>query len=198
LCGDTGKKMKVLAFSGAQNSGKTTLMKAYAKELEDKGFKVQVGYKLPEGSEGSISRRSKKLGFGINEDSAFESQYHIMLSYLLADIETRKQAELNGADWVIYDRSIMDHLPYTHRVANGEQYYMLEDISNQHRQMFPVDHTVYCYPVPFEDDGERSINQEFQDEIVELFDSIMPTPDVRLPNVPMEQRIDLLHRYLEL
>jgi len=188
--------MKVIAFSGAQNSGKTTLMKAYAKSLEDSGSKVQIGYKVPEGVDASISRRSKRLGFGINEETSFESQYHIMLSYLLADMETRKQAEVDKVDWIVYDRSIMDHLPYAHKVSNGRDYFMLEDMSNQHRQRFPIDYTVYCYPVPFDDDGHRSISQEFQDEIVELFDSIMPAPDVRLPNVSIEQRIDLLDRYL--
>lgn len=190
--------LKVLAFSGAQNSGKTTLMKEYAKSLQDKGYKVQIGYKLPEGEAGSISRRSKALGFGINEDTSFESQYHIMLSYLIADMETRKQAELDGVDWIVYDRSIMDHLPYAHRVSNGEDFYMMEDISNQHRQRFPIDHTVYCYPVPFDDDGHRSISQDFQDDIVERFDTIMPAPDIRLPNISIPERIDLLNRYLEI
>lgn len=190
--------MKVIAFSGAQNSGKTTLMKEYAKRLEDQGFKVQAGYKLPEGSEGSISRRSKKLGFDINEGSSFDSQYHIMLSYLLSDIETRKYAKLNNIDFIVYDRSIMDHLPYSNRVSTDEEYYMLEDISNQHRQRYAIDYTVYCYPVPFEEDGERSVNQEFQDAIVETFDSIMPSPDVRLPNVSVAERIGLLDRYLKI
>lgn len=190
--------MKVLAFSGAQNSGKTTLMKEYAKSLEEKGYKVHVGYKLPEGKCGSISRRSKALGFGINEETSFDSQYHIMLSYLVADLETRKQAELDGADWIVYDRSIMDHLPYAHRVSKGEDYFMMEDMSNQHRQKFPIDFTVFCYPVPFSDDGHRSISQEFQDDIVERFDSIMPAPDLRLPNVSIPERIKLLHQYLEI
>lgn len=190
--------MKVIAFSGAQNTGKTTQMNAYAKSLQDKGFKVQVGYKLPSGADGSISRRSKKLGFGINEETSFDSQYHIMLSYLLSDIETRKQAEKDEADWIVYDRSVMDHLPYANKVCNGEEYFMLEDMSNQHRQRYPIDYTVYCFPVPFEDDGHRSISQKFQDEIVEIFDSIMPQPDVRLPNVSVEKRIGLLDRYLEI
>ena len=190
--------LRVLAFSGAQNSGKTTLMKEYSKSLKDKGYKVQVGYKLPEGESGSISRRSKNLGFSINEETSFESQYHIMLSYLIADLETRKQAELDGADWIVYDRSIMDHLPYAHRVSTGEDYFMMEDMSNQHRQKFPIDYTVFCYPVPFNDDGHRSISQEFQDDIVDRFDSIMPQPDLRLPNIPISGRIDLLNRYLEI
>lgn len=190
--------MKVIAFSGAQNSGKTTLMKEYGKALQDKGMKVQIGYKIPEDKDTSISRRSKRLGFGINEETTFESQYHIMLSYLIADMETRKQAEIDGADWIVYDRSIMDHLPYAHKVSNGEDYFMLEDMSNQHRQRFSIDYTVYCYPVPFNDDGHRSISQEFQDDIVQRFDSIMPAPDVRLPNVSIEKRIDLLNRYLEI
>lgn len=191
--------MKVLAFSGAQNTGKTTLMNEYAKHLRTKEFKVYTGYKLPEDSpDASVSRRSKRLGFGINENSSFESQYHIMLSYLLADMETRKLAEQGKFDWLLYDRSVMDHLPYSHRVANGEGYFMLESISNQHRLRFPVDYTVYCHPVPFAEDGHRSVNQVFQDEIVELFDQVMPAPDLKLPNIPVEHRIGLLDRYLEL
>lgn len=189
--------MKVLAFSGAQNSGKTTIMKEFAKQLESKGLKVQVGYKLPEGTEGSISRRSKKLGFGINEETSFESQYHIMLSYLAADLETRKFAELNNMNWIVYDRSVMDHLPYSYRILSGEDYFMLESISNQHRQKFPVDYTVYCDPVPFDDDGQRSVNQKFQDEIVEYFGSTLPEPDFILPNVSVDQRINILNEYLD-
>ena len=92
----------------------------------------------------------------------------------------------------------MDHLPYAHRVSKGEDYFMMEDMSNQHRQKFPIDFTVFCYPVPFSDAGHRSISQDFQDDIVERFDSIMPAPDLRLPNVSIPERIKLLHQYLEI
>jgi len=132
------------------------------------------------------------------EQTTFESQYHIMLSYLMADLETRKLAEQNGVDWIIYDRSVLDHLPYSYRILNGEDYFMLESVSNQHSQKFPVDYTIYCEPVPFNDDGERSVNKQFQDEIVDCFGVALREPDFILPNIPVKERIDLLKGYLNI
>ena len=184
------KHGRVIAFSGAQNSGKTTLMGELGLALRSKGFNVQIGYNLPSDDK-SISRRSKRLGFTINEETQFESQYHILLSYLVTDLETRKHAEINRCDFVIYDRSIWDVAPYSKRVMTDEQYSLIYNMLETHHRLYPTDYLIYCKPVPFFDDGHRSINGDFQREIVNQFEvTLKDKLTFVLDNKPVDKRID--------
>lgn len=188
--------MKVIAFSGAQNTGKTTIMRQLGNLLTIHGYKVQVGYKLPSDDQ-SISRRSKRLGFTINESSNFESQYHILLSYLTTDLETRKAAELNRCDFVLYDRGIIDVLPYSKRVTTKKEFSIFKNLYDIHDKMYPLDHLIYCEPVPFDDDGHRSVDPNFQNEIISLFKSIVvPRSTYVLKNEPVNERLSTLRKIL--
>ena len=179
--------MKVIAFTGAQNTGKTTLMYALAERLEN----TQVGYRLPPGDL-SVSRRTKRLGFGINEGSSFETQYHILLSYLTVDLETRKYAQQKNLDYIIYDRSVMDSLPYSKRAVSAEEFVKLYSIAKQHMELYQVDTLIYCDPVPFEDDGERSVDLEFQNEIIQHFQPLKSRADIILPSISVKDRIEMI------
>lgn len=180
--------MKVIAFTGAQNGGKTTMMNELGKTLSEK-HKVRVGYILPSDDQ-SISRRSKRLGFTINENTNFESQYHITLSYLAVDMETRKFAELNGYDYLIFDRSMWDILPYSHRVMTMAEYGRIQDMITFHVEKYPIDHLIYCDPVNFDADGHRSTDPSFRSDIISRFNTIVGDKITgRLQNVSVEERL---------
>ncbi len=200
----------MIAFTGAQNSGKTTLMEELHRVLDEIGHPTHGGYNLP-GEYDSVSRRSKDLGFGINEGSSFESQYHITLSYLLVDLETRKYVETFNKEcidkhreelqieYIIYDRTIFDSIPYSREVCSDGELRVLIDLVNQHNSRYPISEIVYCDPVPFREDGHRSVNKEFQEKIITNFGKLVsPWYTQTLPLCSIEERVEKMLKVMDI
>jgi hypothetical protein len=164
--------VKRIVLSGVQNSGKSTQMKALAEKLNDLGYSATYGIKVPERTDGSISRRAVDHGFKINENGDFSTQYNICLAYSLFDMETTKNAEMQGYEFLVLDRSILDHVIYCNAMENisREDKMFASYVGINHAMRYPTQQLWICEPVGKIDvDGYRSGNKEFQDRINSLF-----------------------------
>lgn len=173
---------KIIDVSGTHGIGKSTLSKHLKGILQNAGLMVETpdyGMDADMIQYSSAERRSEDLGFPINKDVTFETEYQIFLATALADVETRKRAELNGADYCIFDRGIFDLIPYSYAsMERGnitpQQFSMLESLILRHWSLYPVD--VIINPSRFdviEEDGVRDLDPIFQRHIESLFKSLV-------------------------
>lgn len=158
--------MEVIAFTGAQGTGKTTMRNELDQYLHRK-YSVLNQYR---GIKESISRDAKKAGFGINLEGAFDTQWYIMARYIAADLATRKYAEKYNFDYIVVDRSILDVLPYSKisKRIDSDQYMSLSNIINYHLKMYTPDYLVYCEPLDtIVGDKDRLVDKDYQKTIDE-------------------------------
>lgn len=155
----------IFTFTGPQSSGKTTLLKKCKEFYGSKLWYVDEVTRL-------IRR---EYGVDINESGANDVTQTLILNKefenLLFDY---KLSKFEGA---LHDRCIMDGMIYTSYFA----YNRLKDfpVSNSLGLMYYVnyihkyDHIFYPSPhdVPLQDDGERSINKEFRDAIIDSYEN---------------------------
>ena len=179
--------VKIINFSGPQGSGKTTMKDLVVEYLEDKGKKVLSNYV---GVKKSISRDAAEEGFVINEMTNFDSQYYIAAKYIVADILTRKTAVMEGYDFIVLDRSVLDVIPYTRLSKNilVIDQMIIESMLTTHFDCYPVDLMVYTKPIDsIEDDGVRSTNVEFMKGVNSLFGDMYekPSMEYRVPKKKM-------------
>lgn len=141
-----------IAISGAQGTGKSTLMKSLKEKLQFKFF---------EGVTRSISAR----GFKINEEGTNETQREMMKIH-------KENSEYNFD--AVYDRCALDVMVYTHYLFNNNQITIevLEDVIKIFEEIIGrYDIIFYILPeFDIEDDGERSTSKQFRDDIVDLFE----------------------------
>ena len=155
--------MKV-AISGAHSQGKTTLVKY----LQDTGLLIDYKFKT------SLTRGMQEAGYNINEDGDEVTQLAIM---------TKHFQRLNEKGDVIYDRCALDGYAYSMSLIKDLN--ILDII----RDLFLVmidryDIVFYVEPeLPLIEDGQRTVNKDFFDSVVQSFDCIIKSyaiPVVRL------------------
>lgn len=165
----------VICSTGAHGIGKSTLIKKIGEGLTEKGYKVVTadyeGYMSPE-------RRSKSKGFLINQQVNFVSEYHILASNIMFDLETRLRAEKEKADFVLEDRNVVDIYPYSyysHSLGNISEPDMtlLHNIIKSHLRRFPPDILIApCILPTIEEDGVRPGDKTYQSVIDYIFKTI--------------------------
>jgi nicotinamide riboside kinase len=159
--------VKLISFTGAQSSGKTTLLNKCKDELPGKWYYVD-----------EVTRYVKRrYGESINEQGTDMTQLmiintHIENSYLINTLD-------NSYDGVILDRCIVDGLVYTewlHEQGHVSKW-VLDYAKEIYNLLLPkLDIILYTDPnIPLIDDGERSINVEFKNDIVQKFENIFNT-----------------------
>lgn len=148
----------IISFSGAQSTGKSTLLTKLQKEERFSEYSF-----VPEITRGI----KKKYGLNINEDGDEFTQLLTVNSHLY------NYLDFKGKD-VVLDRCILDGMIYT-----TYQYHMKKvpiEIYKYSEYLFSkligeLDIIFYTEPdIPLVDDGERSSNKEFRDIIVNLFE----------------------------
>lgn len=163
-----------IAIAGAQSTGKSTLLNALKQEYSNIQFIEE------------ITRELKAQGYKINEDGNDDTQIQIMNLH-------KKYSTLS--EDTIYDRCALDGIVYTQYLYdNGnisEEVYqtsleIFEEIINRYDKI--------CYLKPefdIVDDGERSTNKSFRDDIVDLFEQYidMYNLDVIVLTGSVEERI---------
>ena len=155
-----------IAITGAQSTGKSTLLDALKKEYKDVQFIEE------------ITRDLKAQGYKINEDGNDNTQVQIMNLH-------KKYSDLEGD--VIYDRCALDGIVYTHYLYN--QGNISEDVFQKSLGIFHEIINSYdkiCYLKPefdIVDDGERSVNIKFRDDIVDIFDYYIRTYNIEVINL---------------
>ena len=148
----------VISFTGAQSTGKSTLLTKMQTEERFRKFNF-----VPE-----ITRSlKKKYKLDINEDGDEFTQLLTINSHLYNYFDFKDKD-------VVLDRCILDGFVYT-----TYQYHMKkvsEEVYNYSEYLFKklignIDIILYTEPdIPLVDDGERSVNKEFRDTIINLFE----------------------------
>ena len=146
-----------VAFSGAQSTGKTTLLNALRESADFKDCKFWD----------EITRQIKEQGFEINEQGTDATQLKIMQEH-----KRRVRAEDSGL--VIFDRCSLDGLVYTQYLYNKGQVSKetLDEATKIFEETIADWDAIFFLRPEFEmvDDGVRSVNVEFHRNIVFLFD----------------------------
>jgi hypothetical protein len=148
-----------VSFSGAQSTGKTTLLNECKKVYSDYKFVDEVTRYV---------RRTYDVK--INEIGGTETQLYILAEHIKNHL--RSDADL------ILDRCILDGYVYTkYQVVNGK-------VSNQVLHAFngvyallmnKLDYIFYTDPadVKLIDDGERSMDYKFREDIIAMFEDLI-------------------------
>lgn len=155
----------IFTFTGPQCSGKTTLLKM---------CKEYYGSKLCYIDE--VTRLIKREhGVDINETGANDVTQTLILNKEFENLFYNYKGF--GFQGILHDRCIMDGMVFTTYFARGK----LNDfpVSNSLGLLYytnyikKYDHIFYPSPhdVPLVDDGERSVNKEFRDAIIDLYEN---------------------------
>ncbi len=174
----------VISFTGAQSTGKSTLLKAIKDDKRFDTFKF-----VPE-----VTRvAKKKYKIDINEEGDNLTQLAILNLHFDNYLKFRDQD-------VIMDRCILDGLVYTtyqyynHKVTPETMLYC-EYLFKL--LVYKVDIIFYTEPdIPLVNDGERSVNVEFRDKIVKLFETAIKHYRVEVVRLKgtVEERLETIHK----
>ena len=176
----------IISFSGVQSSGKTTLLKA-CKEIYSDRFEFVD----------EVTRLVKReFNIEINERGNDITQCLIVNKHIE---NLMRRRENNG---VILDRCILDGLCYTRYLRNkGNVSRWVYEYTEQIYFELIGRYDVIFYTDPSDveliDDGERSIDIEFRNTMIELFerilkyDEILASKVVRLKGT-VEQRMEAI------
>ena len=152
----------LVSFTGAQSSGKTTLLRRF---LED----------YPWGSVDEVTRRIRRDGFHINDDSSSynDTQLAIFADHM-QNIFTYSGKQMNN----ILDRCIVDGFVYTRyfrRQGKVNEFvdkmfgYALKRYIKKYDCIFYTN----PYDVPLINDGERSMSESFRNQIIKLYEELI-------------------------
>lgn len=175
----------LISFSGAQSTGKTTLLNHLMK-LNDKNIEF-----VPE-----VTRLVKReYNLPINESGNDKTQLMIVAEHIKNIYRKRKGS-------AILDRCLLDGVVYTHWLADNfkvslSSYGLASKFFTELIDSYDI--IFYTDPgdVKLEDDGERSANVEFRDDIIDLFERYMLKLDnvVRLSGT-VEERLKTIKQTL--
>ncbi len=176
----------IVSFTGAQSTGKTTLLNILKEKNEDIKFVDEV------------TRRIKRdYNLPINEDGGNLTQFMIMSDHI-ANVYRDYNREL-----VILDRCVVDGLVYTQWLfANHKVNSSMNDIAiNIYNSLYDkYDIIFYTDPADVElvDDGERSADKKFRNDIINSFeDRIKELNNVVVLTGTVEERLDTVKKTFE-
>jgi nicotinamide riboside kinase len=146
----------IISFTGAQSTGKTTLLNLikdynpYLESIDEVTRRIKREYNLP-----------------INEDGGDITQTMIMSDHI-ANIYKKYDND------VVLDRCALDGVVYTQWLHNKgkvskEVLLWAKKIYNTLIDKYDVIFITSPNDVPLVDDGERSIDKDFRDEIIDIF-----------------------------
>lgn len=144
-----------IGLAGAQSVGKTTLLNALRSEKFFKSFTVCD----------EVTRRVKSYGFNINENGDNTTQRLIMQEHIVnIFLNENMITDRTALDGLIYSTYLFKKNKIDADTMKYVQTVYQKTISN-------YDYLFYISPeFDVEDDGERSTNVQFRDEIVTLFE----------------------------
>lgn len=152
-----------VAFSGAQSTGKTTLLNALRESADFKDSKFWD----------EITRQIKEQGFEINEQGTDATQLKIMQEHKRR-VQADQAGDAEDSGLVIFDRCSLDGLVYTQYLYNRGQLTKetLDEATKVFEDTISSWDAIFFLRPEFEivDDGVRSVNVEFHRNIVFLFD----------------------------
>ncbi len=158
-----------IAFIGSHSVRKSNAVHAFASTIGRAGRSVEVGREVV---------RFNPLG--LNEGASAEAQLWVLMAQVQQELELAPRAEV-----LVTDRSVVDNFAYYLRVTGGEDPFAVEPLIR--RWAGTYDLSVRLLPdIGLLEDGVRSTNDAFRDEIESILDRILPiylAPDrcVRVP-----------------
>ncbi len=172
-----------IAITGAQSTGKSTLLR-YLKQDDDlKGFEF-----IDE-----LTRKIAAKGININEEGSNMSQIFTVTIH----------AENIVKDHFISDRCALDGLVYTKWLFDQGKVdkWILDYAIGVAKEVIPRYDYIFYLPaeIPIEDDGVRSADVKFRDDIVALFEKYTKELGVKLIELSgsVKDRAKLFKRVLE-
>jgi len=157
---------KLFTFTGAQSTGKTTLLK-----------KVKTLYPYRFDYVDEVTRRIKRFGVPINNEA---KNYNLTQSLIINDHLVNYTKVFEGSDDTVrdllLDRCIVDGYIYTkYFYRHGKVSYKIFEFAEYwYKELTPkYDVIFYTNPgdVKLVDDGERSIDAKFREEIIDLYET---------------------------
>jgi predicted ATPase len=176
----------IASFTGAQSTGKTTLLNHLVPRNHHISFVPEVT---------RLIKRRYKLP--INEEGGDLTQYMIMNEHI-HNVLTHKATNSH----VILDRCALDGVVYTKWLAhNGkvsmDVYNYAEKIYNEIKSYYDVIFYTCPSDVVIEDDGERSTNIVFRNEVIELFNEYISKHDnIYTLSGSVEKRLSTIQQIL--
>ena len=183
------KSKKRIHFVGAQGTGKTTILNHYS----------NLGYNVIT----EVVRKLAKEGININEMGDEVGQTTIFNSY---------KKLLNSKKGYISDRGLVDSASYTftHAIAEaistGKENGPMKKLSDkQYKSLVKFYHSnpdieVCYFPIEFPvvDDGVRSTNEEFREQVDFLIKNILDTAQIKYHTITgtVEERIKQIDEIL--
>lgn len=176
----------IVSFSGAQSTGKTTLLN----HLREKNCHIAF---VPE-----VTRLVKRTyNLPINEDGTNVTQLMIMTEHL------RNAYKFGEKTKIILDRCALDGLVYTQWLFNEGKVDpgVLKVAHTIYDQLISrYDLIFYTSPddVTLTDDGERSIDEKFRSDIIEIFKGyVAKTPNIVTLRGTVEERLKTIKKEIE-
>jgi GTPase SAR1 family protein len=173
-----------IAITGAQSVGKTTLLNALRSEKALRGFSICD----------EVTRRVKSYGLPINESGTAVTQRLIMHEHIV---------NVFMHEDMVTDRTALDGLVYSSylfkkgNIDAGTMKY----VRSVFNKVWPVYNHVFYISPEFDivDDGERSVNISFRDEIVELFETIIEKEKLSVTRIKgsVRERVGTIINILE-
>ncbi len=163
----------LIGFTGAQCTGKTTLLNLLRDELCGKKWTQGVDevYRDEWNFVPEVTRKVMRGGLKINEEGDDVTQLFILKEHLQNHTVNKNER------WVL-DRCILDGYVFTrwlHEQGSVEKWVLNYACGLLSMLGERLDYILYTEPddIPIEDDGERSVNTQFRKDIVDIYEDIM-------------------------
>jgi len=176
----------IVSFTGAQSTGKTTLLNILKSKNKDINFIDEV-----------TRRINREYDLPINESGSTLTQLMIIADHV-ANIFRKYDSDL-----VILDRCIIDGLVYSEWLYDNNNISIsMIDLATEiyHSIYKKYDIIFYTDPKDVEivDDGERSIDKQFRDDIISSFDyRIKSLNNVVVLSGTVEERLETVKKTFE-
>ena len=176
----------IVSFTGAQSTGKTTLLNILKSKNKDINFIDEV-----------TRRINREYDLPINESGSTLTQLMIIADHI-ANIYRKYDSDL-----VILDRCIIDGLVYSEWLYDNNNISIsMIDLATEiyHSIYKKYDIIFYTDPKDVElvDDGERSIDKQFRDDIISSFDyRIKSLNNVVVLSGTVEERLETVKKTFE-
>ena len=169
ICNEGNGYMRI-GITGAQSVGKTTLLNALRSEklFSENNFVICD----------EVTRRVKSYGLPINESGTDTTQRLIMNEHIV---------NVFMHDRMLTDRTALDGLVYTtylykHAKVNNQTVAYATEVFNRVWKQY--DHVFYIEPeFDIVDDGVRSVDIDFRNEIADMFEAIIINKKLTLHRV---------------
>jgi nicotinamide riboside kinase len=161
-----------IAFIGSHSVRKTNAVHSFAGAVGRSGRSVEVGREVI---------RFNPLG--LNEGATPEAQLWVIMTQIQQELELR-----NRADVIVTDRAVIDNLAYYLRATGGEDPFDVKPLVKEWCHTYDL--FVRLEPdIPLKEDGVRSTNTRFRDEIETILNTTLPffVPDERMVTIRASQ-----------